>query len=104
MSLSAKIWLLIGFISGVGAYSLHPYLWYGAFYDLTAISFVGYTRALYLQTRGRWSIVVFIVWLTTVNSLLDELFFNPLEMQYNEFIAFLLIVLIVFKNQKKWTR
>ena len=104
MSQRAKIALILGFISAVTAFSLYPYLWRGAFYDLTALSFTCYTGALYLQTRGEWSLVCFVVWLTTVSSLIEEIVFDPLAINYNEFISFFLITLIVCKFKDKWTR
>lgn len=104
MTIPSKIGLLIGFFSGVCAYSLYPYLWYDSFYDLVALSFVGYTGALYFQTKGEWSIVCLVVWLTTINSFIEEIFFNPLDIEYNEFTSFTLIVLIVCRFKKKWMR
>ena len=104
MSNYSKIGLIIGFLSGVGAYSLHPYLWGESFYDLSALSFVGYTGALYFQSKGEWSLICLVVWLTTVNSFIEEVFFNPLKIEYNEFISFSLIVLIVYTFKDKWIR
>lgn len=104
MSIWAKIWLMIGFISAILGYSLHPYLWDGAFYHMTSIAFVAYTRVIYLQTTGSWSLAAFVVWLTTVNSLLDEFLFDPKELDYNEYIAFLIIIIITVKQRDKWTR
>jgi hypothetical protein len=100
----SKIWFLSAFLSAFLAYSVHSHLWEGAFYHLTAFSFVGYTRALYLQTKGDWSLAVFVVWLTCINSLLDEMFFNPSKLEANEYVGFLLIVFITLVQRKKWRR
>ncbi len=100
----SKIWFLSGFLSAFLAYTAHPYLWDSSFYHLTAFAFVGYTRALYLQVKGDWSLAVFVVWLTCVNSLLDELFFNPSELEANEYIGFFMIMFITIAQRKRWRR
>ena len=104
MILESKIWLTLGFISSMIAYTIFPFIWSGAWYDLTAFSFVSYTRVIYLQTHGNWSIYAFIVWLTTVNTFMDELFFNPEIIELNEYAGFTIMVLIVLKYKKKWIR
>ncbi len=100
----AKIWFFIATVSVVMAYSLHPLLWESSFFHLTSLAFVGFIRALYLQTTGDWSLAVFVVWLISINSLLDELLFDPTEMDYNEWTGFALIMLITLIQRKKWTR
>jgi hypothetical protein len=104
MSTWQKIWFLLGFISVELAYAAYPLLWEGAWYDLVAISFMAFTRVIYLQSKGNWSIACFTVWLFACNNLMDELFFDPTEMDYNEHVGFLLIILIVTIQRKKWTR
>jgi uncharacterized membrane protein len=104
MSYWSKIWFVSGFISAVMAYSFWPYLWENSFYQLVSFSFLAYTRSLYLQSKGSWSLAVFVVWLTCVNSFLDEILFNPKEMNINEYIGFLLIILITVSQRKRWTR
>ena len=104
MSTWCKIWFLIGFLSVETAYAAYPFLWEGGWYHLTALSFVAFTRVIYLLTKGSWSIAAFVVWLFAINNLMDELFFDPTKMDYNEHIAFLLIVFIVVVQRKKWIR
>jgi uncharacterized membrane protein len=104
MSNWSKIWFIVGFICAFLAYTVHPCLWHGAFYHLISFAFVGYTRALYLQTKGDWSLAVFVVWLTCINSFLDEMFFDPKEMQLNEYLGFLVIILITTVQRKRWRR
>lgn len=104
MSTWAKIWFVLGFISAVAGYSFWSHLWDNAFYQLVSFAFMCYTRALYLQTKGDWSIAVFVVWLTCLNSFLDEIFFNPKEMELNEYLGFLVIVLITTAQRKRWRR
>ena len=104
MILESKIWLTLGFISSMVAYTLFPFMWKDAFYHLTAFSFVSYTRVIYLQTNGNWSIYAFIVWLATVNSFMDELFFDPKIIELNDYIGFTIMVLVVLKYKQKWIR
>lgn len=104
MKLWAKIWLITAFASVSIAYAAYPCLWDKAWYHLVSFAFVGFTRTIYLQSKGDWSLVAFVIWLNSLNALIDELFFNPKEMDYNEYIAFVLIIAITYKQRKKWIR
>lgn len=42
--------------------------------------------------------------ITAVNNLLDELFFNPEIIDYNEYFTFAICVCIVCKNRDKWSK
>ena len=98
-------YFVVGVISALIAYSFYPYLWSEeGFFQLTALSFTCYLRALYLNTTGRWSLVVFIVWLSTLDSLLDELFFDPQTIGVHEYVSFTIIILLSIKYKTKWTR
>jgi len=104
MNLQAKIMFIMATVFIIVAYSFLPILPKGAFYILTALAFVGCFGALYLQTTGAWSLAVFVVWLLSLNNLGDELFFDPTEMDWNEWIGFLLIIAITLAQRKRWTR
>lgn len=104
MSNKAAIWFVLAFISALAAYTFPNSLWESGWYHLIAFAFVGYTRCIYLTAKGNWSIMAFIVHLTAVNSFIDELFFNPLEIELNEYIAAVLFAIIVVKNRKRWIR
>lgn len=104
MTLWQKIWLVTGFVSVELAYAAYPLLWSGAWYDLVAISFVAFTRVIYLQSKGVWSLACFVLWLFSINNLMDELLFDPTEMDYNEHIGLLLIILITTIQRKRWIR
>ena len=101
MTASSKIWLTLGFLASFMAYSLFPYIWHGGWYDLTAFSFVCYTRVIYEQSHGSWSLMAFIVWLTTINALADELFFDPRVIELNEYIGFAILVIVSIKYKKR---
>lgn len=79
------------------------------FYPFTALMFLGYTYVIHLlfkkiYSKGKRNFIVpfsRVVYLTTVNNLIDEIFFNPREIGLNEYIGFLVIVLISFYNYYK---
>ena len=102
--MSHKKWFYIGVLSMVSAYSLYPLLWKAAFYHLTAIGVVGIIRAYYLVSTGRHSLWVFIFWLWSVSNFIDEMYFNNSVIELNEYIAAVLIAVIVLFNPKKWIR
>ncbi len=104
MSRRAKILFLIGFVSAFLAYSIYPYLWDKSFYHLTALSFVGYAGALYFQTKGGWSLVVLVAFMSAINAFIDELFFNPTIFESNEYVGFLTIILVVLFQRRRWRR
>ncbi len=54
MSTKAAVWLVTAFLSVMTAYTFPFNLWEGSWYDLVAFAFVGYTRVIYLTTRGNW--------------------------------------------------
>lgn len=110
-----RIWLLLGFISALSAYSFYEVLkpvWDKCFYMLTCVSFVSYTRVIYLTLKyphvvkvafsGYWKIIGLVIHLSTINALLDELFFNPKEIGINEYLAFVSMIGIVLYQRKKW--
>lgn len=104
MNLQSKIWLTLGFASAFLAYSLFPFMWKGAWYDLTAFSFVAYTRVIYLNSKGNWSLMAFVINMTTISAFLDEIFFDPTKIDLNEYIATLIIIIITYKFKRKWIR
>ena len=108
---------VVGFVCAIAAYSFWPYLWKRSFYHFIAISFTGYTGAFYFLVKilieevhthrrllNRLSVSAFIIFLSALNSVLDEFFFDPKEIDINEYIAFVLFAFIVYKHRKKWTR
>lgn len=104
MNKKAIVLFVLGFMCAMCAYSLWPYLWKGAFYQFVSIAFVGYVGATYFLSKGNWSLAIFVVWMTTINSCLDEFFFDPTEMDYNEYFAFVLLAIITIKYKDKWIR
>ena len=77
---------------------------YSFYYKLTALAFVCYTYVIYTLVRGWWSIPCFIIFLTALNSLADELFFNPTCIQHNEYVGFMASVIIAIGFRNKWEK
>jgi hypothetical protein len=99
-----KILKVLSFVTIISAYSLYPYLWEGAFYHLTAVCFVAMTRIIWKLTFGKWSLVSLVMHVTAINNLLDEIFFDPKIISYNEYFTLLMTVLIIIHNKNKWAR
>ena len=100
----AKISLLLGTIAIICAYQLHPYFYKGFFYHATAFSFVCFLHSLYRQAKGTWSLIAFVVLMLSINNCIDELFFDPTEVDLNEWVSFGIIVLIVYIERRKWIK
>jgi|TARA_R110000851_G_C13031704_1_gene561170 hypothetical protein len=102
--METKLLKVFSFLTALMAYSFHPLLWDGAFYHLTALSFVGLTRIIWLKSYGSWKLFAMVMNLMCWNNLFDEIFFNPTVIDYNEYITLLITILIVLKNREKWSK
>ena len=98
-----KIYYVLSVLSVLVAYLFHPVLWDGAFYHLTALSFCFIHYSQYLQAKGKWSLFVFVVFVLTVNNMLEEMFFDPVEMDYSEILTAVIIAVIAYTHRNKWT-
>lgn len=104
MSTWTKIWLIFTSVTVISSNWFYPYLWDDSYHHLRAIAWVGAFRTMYLLSKGKWSIVPFVMCMAALNNLFDELFFDPLERDWNEWTGFLLIILIATIQRKKWIR
>jgi hypothetical protein len=77
---------------------------YSIYYKLIAITISCYTYVIYGLVKGKWSIVALVIFLTALNSLVDELFFNPTIISINEYIGFSIIILLAYLFRNKWTK
>jgi hypothetical protein len=100
--METKILKILSFVSIIAAYSFHVYLWDGAFYHLTALCFFLLTRLVWKLTEGKWRLVALVMHVTAANNLLDELFFDPLKVDYNEYLTLIVTILIVYYNRDRW--
>lgn len=93
----SKIALISGFISAFVGYSFHGYLWYGAFYHLIALAFVGYTYALYNETTLTfWRKITFIIFIASLNAFTDELIGQAMLFNWSEYISLLIIAIYLY--------
>lgn len=104
MKSRSGIVLIVGFVSCFIAYSFYKLLWEGAFYDLISLSFACYTYVIYTLSKGKWSLFSFVVFLTALNALIDELVFDPTITSTNEYLGFILTVIITHRYRKKWEK
>tara|TARA_R110000851_G_scaffold34556_3_gene91706 strand:+ start:856 stop:1167 length:312 start_codon:yes stop_codon:yes gene_type:complete len=98
-----KILKISSFIFILFAYTFHPLLWDYAFYHLTALTFVLLTRLVWrLTLNARYKLVALVMHITAINNLLDELFFNPIVIDFNEYLTMLITFIVVYYNREKW--
>lgn len=86
------------------AYQLHPYFRKGFFYEMLSLALIFGARGLYILSKGKASLVAFIIFLLTIQNFFDEFFFDPTSNDWNEVIASILIVLITTLKKDKWIR
>jgi len=117
MNNRAELVLKITFVMSVINYSLWSYIedWIGikVFYYGNAASYVGYlyviyeyTRILYKQNNKFSELITWseIALASAVSNLADELFFDPTELSINEYVGFLLIIIMAVYNDHKRKR
>ena len=105
-----KTCLISGYLSAmIGGLFSQKYLWDEAYYHLMELGFVLYLLSFYLLSRQDskkfttlWQTIILIILLSSISTLVDELFYNALVVELNDFIRFFLIVLISFKIKYKW--
>ena len=100
----AAIFFTLGFLIKFTCDTTFPFLWKDAWHHLTALSYVCYLRVIYLCSHGNWSLGAFIAWLTTINAFIDEIFFNPFLIEWNEYVGFASIIIVVIKFKRRWIR
>ena len=70
------------------------------FYKGISLSFVGYSYVIYLFAKDyKRSYFVFwsrIIYLTTLNSLIDEFVFDPTTLSLNDYIGFIITLIIAY--------
>ena len=104
MRQQTKILIILYCITILCAHTFFPYLWESSFYHLNALSFVFLTRIVWFRLEGSWRLVALVMHVTALNNLADELFFNPVEIDYNEYFTLLVSIAIVYKHRDKWRK
>lgn len=99
------ILLIIGFIFAFSGYSFYPFLWSDdSFFHLITLAFISYIWGLYFSLKGKASLVAFIALMTAINSFIDELLFDPQIIELNEYIGFVIIIIITLRFKNTWKR
>jgi len=97
-----KTILIISFVVSLVTYTfwcpIKEYTGVPIFYVGTAAAFVGYTFVLWRKFKNVWTEIILAA---TSNALVDELFFDPTKLSLNEYIMFVVIVLIIIYNGRK---
>lgn len=80
---------------------------YSTFFKFIAISFICYLLTIFFLVKefiksNWWVIFIFIVIQIACNALLDELFFDPTEIEVNEYIGTVAMIIITFYSRNKW--
>lgn len=94
-----KIILIASICIYVAAYSLWSFLWPGFFYQALAVCQCLWM--LFIQDiapKGLRKIATIGVWFT-INNLMDELFFDPKKLSWNEYLFAIIIVVVILKRK-----
>ena len=111
----SKILLISTFLLAVFTYSfwglIKELTGISIFYYGTCLAFVGYTLVIKLliielskHTQGlkKFIIISSVINMVCVNSLVDEVLFDPQKIEVNEYIGFFIcIVLAIYENRKR---
>jgi hypothetical protein len=98
----SKCTLVGGFISAFVGYSCWDILWYNAYYHLITVSFCLYTYTIYNECSDNlWKIISYCVFITTLDSLHDELTGKGCVFDYSEYISFIIITIFIFFINRK---
>ncbi len=84
---------------------------FSLFYYGTCLSFVGYTlviKLLLIELSKHQKGLVFLIVLAsvinnaTINSFVDEVFYDPTKIEFNEYIGFVICVFVaIYENRKR---
>lgn len=114
MSLLARAILIGSFILSILTMTFWKMLSFhyeikGVYYLGTALSTVGFLWVIRYFIKkhcsDRWvKIVGEIIFATSINNLVDELFFDPQKIGINEYIGFLLIIALAICQSIEWKK
>lgn len=106
-----KLSLLLGFVSAMfGSLIAQQYLWNNAYYHLMELGFIFYLFSFYLlskqDTKGfskLWDTITLIILLSSVSTLVDEVFYDATKVEFNDIIRITTITFVSFKIKYKKT-
>lgn len=97
-----KFILWIALFMGLSTYSFWGFLGPGAFY--IGNSFYILFLCIFLLNKYRDSLVCFLLFVVSLNNCIDELFFNPTEIQFNEILLLIITPIIWCLKTKSYAR
>lgn len=97
-----KLILWLALFTGLATYSFWGYFGAGIFY--IGNSFFVFLLCIFLFNKNRASLVCFLLLCLTLNNLLDELLFDPTEIQYNEIVLLIVMPFMWYLKTKKYAR
>lgn len=100
-----KTSLLCGFFSALfGSLFFNLKLWEGMYYHLIELGFIFYLLAFYILSKNDsigfsklWKTITLIIFLCSVSTLVDELFYDAKIVELNDLIRITIIVFASFK-------
>lgn len=99
---SRKLILWAAFIVALLTYSFWSLIGNGAFYIGNSL-FILLLCTFLFKKYGK-SVICFLLLAVSLNNFLDELFFNPTEIQFNEMFLLIATPIIWYLKQKKYAR
>lgn len=97
-----KIVFFSALATWVIGYNFWQFAWHGFFYQCIAITLL--LLAIFIRdlVKDHWlSIGANVGVAMAISNLLDELFFNPLEYNLNEYVFAFVSILIIYRNGRK---
>jgi hypothetical protein len=106
-----KLLLILGFISAMfGSLFATDELWNDSYYHFMEMAFVFYLLSFYLLSNNDskrfsklWQTITLIIVLCPISTLVDEIFYNALVVEWNDLFRFIFIVATSFKIKYKIT-
>ena len=97
-----RILLLSALVVSLLGYNLWLFLWKGFFYQAMALFVLMLLYLIKCISKDYWvnKIAVIGCWMA-LNNLLDELFFNPTEYGYNDYIILIIVIFVTLKHPKE---
>jgi hypothetical protein len=101
-----KLWVAL--ILFTCAYAIWPLMWEGFFYQAIALAFLflfwHVLRSSDVLRSSASNLPAKIGFWFSVNAIIDELFFDPTEINWNEYIFGLLIIEILWQDHRRKKR
>jgi len=105
-----KLFLILGFISAMSGSLFSQMLWNDSYYHLMEVGFIFYLFSYYLLSKkdsksfsNFWQTITLIILLSPLSTLIDEIFYNSLKVEWNDLFRMITIVIVSIKIKYKIT-